>query len=150
MITQKSIQELLSQKNLAVVGVSHTGKKFSNIVYKELKSKGFRVFPVNIKVENILGERCYPNLRLLSEKVGGAVIITKPSETEKIVREASSLGIKHIWIQQGAESVEAIRFCNENNINVIHGECILMFAEPTAFFHRAHRWMRGVFGKLPK
>jgi hypothetical protein len=150
MSTQKSIQEFLSQKSVAIVGVSHTGKKFSNIVYKELKSKGYQLFPVNPKTDNLNSECCYPNLRSLPEKVGGVVVITKPTETEKIVREASALGIKHIWIQQGAESDEAIHFCNENDMNVIHGECILMFAEPAAFFHRVHRWVWGVLGKLPK
>ncbi|MDI6803245.1 MAG: CoA-binding protein [Bacteroidota bacterium] len=150
MTTQKSIQEFLSQKPIAVVGVSQTGKKFSNAAYKELKSKGYQVFPVNPKTETISGEKCFPNLKSLPEKVGGVVVITKPTETEKIVREAYTLGIKHIWIQQGAESDEAIHFCKEQNVNVIYGECILMFAEPAAFFHRAHRWVWGVFGKLPK
>lgn len=150
MATQKSIQEFLSQKILAVVGVSHTGKKFSNAVYKELKSKGFQVFPVNPKTDNLNGERCYPNLKSLPEKVGGVLVITKPSDTEKIVREANSLGIKLIWIQQGAESSEAIHFCKENDMNVIYGECILMFAEPTAFFHRLHRGVWKLIGKFPK
>lgn len=150
MSTQKSIQEFLSQKKLAIVGVSHTGKKFSNIVFKELKSKGYQIFPVNPRGDNILDERCYPNLQSLPEKVEGVLVITKPTATENIVREAHSLGIKHVWIQQGAESNEAIRFCEENRMNVVHGECILMFAEPATFFHRAHRWVWKVFGKLPK
>ncbi|MDI6780023.1 MAG: CoA-binding protein, partial [Bacteroidota bacterium] len=84
------------------------------------------------------------------EKVSGVLVITKPTETERIVREANSLGIKHIWIQQGAESEASINFCNEKSINCVSGECILMFAEPTAFLHRVHRWVWGVFGKLPK
>lgn len=150
MITKASITEFLSQKKIAVAGISHTGNKFSNVVYKELKSQGYRLFPVNPNAENIFGESCYPNLRSLPEKVEGVLVITKPTATENIVREAHSLGIKHVWIQQGAESDGAIRFCKENGINVIHGECILMFAEPAAFFHRAHRWVWGVFGKLPK
>lgn len=150
MATKTSIADFLSQKTIAIVGVSQTGKKFSNIVYNELKSKGFQVFPVNPKIDNLNGERCYPNLKSLPEKVGGVLVITKPVETEKVVREASSLGIKNIWLLQGAESKDAIDFCNSKQINVIHGECILMFAEPTAFFHRAHRWVWGVFGKLPK
>jgi uncharacterized protein len=145
-----AVNGFLSQKTLAIVGVSSLGKKFSNYVYNELKSKSYRVFPVNPKTESISGEKCFPNLKSLPEKIGGVLVITKPTETEKIVREAHSLGIKHIWIQQGAQSDEAIRFCNENGMDVVHGECILMFAEPTAFFHRAHHWVWRVFGKLPK
>jgi hypothetical protein len=53
-------------------------------------------------------------------------------------------------MQQGAESKEAIRFCEDNNIAVVHGECILMFAEPLAFGHRLHRWIWKLLGRLPK
>ena len=35
-------------------------------------------------------------------------------------------------------------------MSVIAGECILMFAEPAGFGHRAHRWVKGVFGQLPE
>jgi predicted CoA-binding protein len=150
MATITSINEFLSQKSLAVVGISRTGKKFSNIGYKELKSKGYNLFPVNPKAENIAGEKCYPNLNSLPEKVAAVLVITKPHETEKIVRDAHKLGIKHIWIQQGAESDEAIRFCKENGMNIVHAECILMFAEPIAFFHRLHRGVWKLVGKFPK
>jgi predicted CoA-binding protein len=150
MTTKVSITEFLSQKKIAVAGVSHTGKKFSNAVYNEIKSKGYQVFPVNPKTETISGEKCFPNLKSLPEKVGGVVVITKPNETEKIVREAHSLGIKHVWIQQGAEADEAIRFCKENGLNLVHGECILMFAEPIGSFHKFHRWIWKLIGKLPK
>ena len=67
-----------------------------------------------------------------------------------MVREVAEAGIKHLWIQQGAESDAAIEYCREHEINVVHGECILMFAEPVGSIHRFHRWLWGVFGKLPK
>ena len=78
MATITSINEFLSQKKLAVVGVSRTGNKFSNTVHKELRLEGYWIFPVNPQAENILAESCYPNLRSLPEKVEGVVIITKP------------------------------------------------------------------------
>jgi len=53
-------------------------------------------------------------------------------------------------MQQGAESQAAIRFCEERDISAIHGECILMFADPTAFHHRMHRWAWGILAKLPQ
>ncbi|NOY06371.1 MAG: CoA-binding protein, partial [Chlorobi bacterium] len=62
---------------------------------------------------------------------------------------AAENGIRRIWMQQGAESEEAIRFCEEHGINVVHGECIMMFMEDPAFMHRAHRWVWKLLGKLP-
>jgi hypothetical protein len=51
-------------------------------------------------------------------------------------------------MQQGAESPVAIGYCEEHGIDVVHGECIMMFAAPTGI-HRLHRWLRGFFGRLP-
>jgi predicted CoA-binding protein len=53
-------------------------------------------------------------------------------------------------MQQGSESEKAINYCNENGIDVIHGECILMFAEPVESIHKFHKWLWKIFGKLPK
>ena len=63
------------------------------------------------------------------------------SETEKVIQDAIRSGISHIMIQQGAESEKAINLCKEKGIDIIAGECVLMFAEPTAFYHRIHRWI---------
>jgi hypothetical protein len=150
MVSRSNVNDFLSLRNLAVVGVSRSGKKFGNSVFKELKNKGYNVFPVNPGASEIEGEQCYANLKLLSGKVDGAVFIVPPFETEKLVVEANFAGIKNIWMQQGAESKSAISYCANNNINVVYGECILMFAEPAAFFHRAHRFVNGVFGRLPR
>jgi hypothetical protein len=150
MTTKAAVEDFVAQRNLAVVGISRGGKKFGNLAFKALKSKGYRVFPINPKVENIEGERCYPSLESLPEPVGGVLIVVPPAETEKVVREAAASGIRRVWMQQGAESEAAIRFCEENGISAVHGECILMFAQPVVSFHRFHRWIWGVLGKLPR
>lgn len=149
MTTKASVADFTAQKKLAVVGISRKGRKFGNMAFKELKKHGYQLFPVNPNAETIEGERCYPSLSALPGPVDGVLVVVPPAETEKVVREAAAAGIKRVWMQQGAESPEAIRFCQENGIEAIHGECILMFTEPCAFFHRAHRWVWGVFGKLP-
>lgn len=150
MTSRAAVEDFLSQKTLAVVGVSRKGKKFGNAVYNDLKKKGYRVFPINPKAEVVEGDRCYPNLGALPKPVGGVVIVVPPAETEKVVRDATQVGIRRIWLQQGAESETAIRFCEENGISVVTGECILMFAEPLAFYHRPHRWVWRLLGKLPR
>lgn len=149
MTTMAGINEFLDQKTLAVVGVSRTGKKFSNILYKTLKAKGFRLFAVNPNIDSIDGEFCYKNIQSLPEQVNGVVVVVPPKETEKVVKDAVAAGIKHIWLQQGAESSSAIDFCKKNGINVIHNQCILMFADP-AFPHKFHRYVLKVLGRLPK
>jgi predicted CoA-binding protein len=76
--------------------------------------------------------------------------VLHPEETEKVVKEAAAAGITRIWLQNGAESAAAIDYCGAHGMSVIHGECILMFAEPAERFHRVHRFFRRLSGKLPR
>lgn len=150
MVTQAIVQDFLAQKKLAVVGVSRKKSKFGNQVYRDLKRKGYQVFPLNRNADHIDGDACYPSLSVLPAAVDGIVLIVPPEETESIVREAVQMGIRRIWMQQGAESPAAIRFCEDNHINVVYGHCIMMFSEPVSWFHKFHRWIWGWLGKLPK
>lgn len=143
------ITDFIAQRNLAIVGVSRGGKKFGNMAFKTLKQKGYRVFPINPNAETIEGEHCYPSLLALPEPVENVLVVVPPAETERVVREAAAAGIRRVWLQQGAASEAAIRFCDEHGMSVIHDECILMFAQPVVSFHRFHRWVWKVLGKLP-
>ena len=148
--TKQDIQEFLAQKTLAMAGLSRDENAFSARTSKELKARGYRVLPVNPKAERIAGEQCYANLAALPEKVGGVLVFTPPSETEKVVREAAALGITRVWLQQGAESPAALSACREKGLTTVSGKCILMFAEPVASFHSVHRWFAKLFGQVPK
>jgi len=151
MATKSVIQDFLAQPVLAVVGVSRSGKKFGNAVVRDLKTKGYHVYIVHPQAETLEGERCYPSLKEIPEPVGGLVLVVPPAETEKLVRDAHALGIQRIWMQQGAESPQAVRFCKENEMSVVQGECIMMFFdEKPAFPHNLHKFVRKLTGSLPK
>src|SRR3972149_5092783 len=102
MNTQEDVRCFLAEKTLAIAGISRDEKSFSRSAYRNLRRKGYRILPVNPNAREIEGEKCYPNLGALPEKVGGVILFTQPAETEKVIREAADLGIKRIWIQQGA------------------------------------------------
>lgn len=150
-MTSKSVvDDFVAQRKLAVVGASRKGGKFGNLAYKELRARGYQLFPVHPQAEMIEGDRSYPSLRSLPEPVDGVLIVVPPTQTEQVVRDAASAGIHRVWMQQGAESPSAVRTCAENGISEIHGECILMFAKPVVTYHRLHRWVWRLLGKLPK
>jgi len=149
MTSKTAIQQFLAQRRIAVVGISRGGKKFGNTAYRELKAKGYTVYPINPHVDTIGNDRCYRSLSEIPEPVDAVLVVVPSTETEKVVKEAYSAGIKNVWLQQGAESESAIQFCKEKNINLVYDKCVLMFAEPTGFFHRMHRWVYGLQGKLP-
>ena len=120
------------------------------MVYRELKAKGYRVFAVNPNAETVEGDPSYKSLGALPEKVGGVVIITPPAVTERLVQEASAAGISRVWMQQGAQSPAAIKFCQEHGISLVHGECIMMYEPNPAFFHNFHRFFKELAGGKPK
>jgi len=149
MTTKAAIDEFMSQPVLAVAGVSRDSRKFGNVVYKELRSKGIRVLAINPNAQTIEGDPCYPSLKALPEKAGGLVVCTQPAVSEQVVREAAEAGICRVWLQQGSESRTAIQFCQDHGINVISGECVLMYQPNTAFFHKFHKFFKEAFGGKP-
>jgi predicted CoA-binding protein len=113
-----------------------------------LRNKGYRVFAVNPGCKEVQNEPCYAALSELPEPVDAALIVVRRDKTEEVVREAAAAGIRRIWMQQGAESPEAVRFCEAHDISVVAGKCVLMHARPNGI-HKFHRWLWGVLRKLP-
>jgi predicted CoA-binding protein len=150
MTTKTEVQEFYASQPIAVVGVSRDTKKFGNSAYKSLKAQGYQVIPVNPKADNIEGDKSYPDLKSIPNKVGGVLVIVPPKKSEQVVREAHEAGINRVWLQQGAESPDAIKYCEDNGMTVVHHECIMMYADHSAWFHRAHGFVWGLMGKTPK
>lgn len=149
MTTRQLVDDFVQHKTLALIGASRDKNKFGNIALRELRARGYRVFPVNPLAEAIDGEACYPDLASLPEPVDRLLIVLPPDKALEAVRQAQALGIQRIWLQQGAESQPAIQYCQEKGLQAVYGECILMFAKPVKFPHSAHRWVWGLLGKLP-
>lgn len=149
MNTQKEIDDFLTSESFAVVGVSRSQKKFGNVIFTELKKKGKRVYGINRNAGQMKLDSIYPDFKSLPEKVDAAIINISPQESLQAVKEAHASGVGKIWIQQGAQSVEALQYCQDNGISVINDMCILMFSESDRFPHNLHKWILKIFGKLP-
>ena len=147
MTTRSAVEQFLAQRSLGLVGVSRGGRKFGNTVLRELTKRGYRVSVVHPEAAEIDGVSCVPSVLELRDEVTGLVLVVPPKQTEKVVREATLRGVRHIWMQQGSESPAAIELCRGSGIDVVHGECILMYAEP-AGIHRFHHWLWKLLGKL--
>lgn len=146
--TAQAIQQFVSGKTMALVGVSSSGKGFGNAACVELRKRGYRVLPVHPTATTIKGEACWPSLAALPEKVERALVVVQPEGTEAVVREAAAAGVRYVWLQQGSESSTAIKAGEDLGLGVVTGQCILMFAEPVGF-HGIHRWLWKILGKIP-
>lgn len=121
------VRAFLDRRNLfAVVGASAAPEKYGYKVYRDLKEAGFLVYPVNPHLNELMGEECYPSLRELPRRPDVVVTVVPPGVTEEVVRECAELGIKRVWMQPGSESEEAIAFCRERGIEVVHGACLMV------------------------
>jgi hypothetical protein len=149
MTSLRQIEDFISAEPVAIVGVSRDPKKFGQMAFKELKNKGLNVIPVNLSAEEILGVKAYPNITALPPEVKGVVIMTKKDQTADVVREAMAKGLKNIWIQQAAESKEALKELEGSDINYITGECILMHYKPHSV-HKFHKTLKKFFGRFPR
>jgi hypothetical protein len=147
---REMIDEILSSEKFAVAGVSRNKNKFGSVLFKELSDRGYNSFPINPQAATVMGKECYPDIKNLPEKVDALIVAVKPVETVKLVKEAFDAGILKIWIQQGAESPEAVKFCKSSNMTCVSKECLFMYLEPVKSFHKFHRGIWKLFGKYHK
>ncbi len=144
------IQRFLKPKKLAIAGASRNPKKFGGSVLKELKEKGFDVYPVNPNATEIQGQKCYSSVTQLPEGVKHLLIVTPKEETSKVTEEAIKKGMEMIWIQQMSDTPDAVNSVRNAGIPLITKKCILMFADPVAGPHRFHRFLIKLIGRYPK
>jgi predicted CoA-binding protein len=142
------IDNFISSKRIAVVGMSRSGKKFGNVVGKELKSKGYDIYPIHPHVQEIDGMVCYPDLKSLEGIVDGVWISIPPQKVPAVLQDAAGIGLKNIWLQQGAWSKEVQQSIDQLGLPVVSKKCILMYAQPVHSVHKFHRTIKGIFGGL--
>jgi predicted CoA-binding protein len=123
---QDVIKEFMAQKRFAVVGATDNPKKYGNKIFNNLKERGYEVYPVNPKLGELEGTRCYARLADMPVKVDVVDFVVPPGVTEEILRECKELGLSRVWLQPGSESEAAITFCHENDLKVVYGVCVML------------------------
>ena len=120
------INEFLSHKVWAVIGVSNNRTKYGYKVYAHLKEAGYSVYAINPGLKSIDGDPCYPSLAALPSKPDAVSVVVPPRVTEQVIQDCHELGIDRVWMQPGSESEAAIRNGEEHGITVIHNQCVLI------------------------
>ena len=110
-----------------IVGATDNHDKYGYKVFMDLKNKGYKVHPINPKLSEIEGVKCFSSIKDLEVKPDIVVMVVPPKVTEEIIKQVFDLGIKKVWMQPGSESEISISYCEKNNIEVVHNACV-MFA----------------------
>ena len=116
----------MAQKKFAVAGATDNPEKYGNQIVKNLKSRGYDVFPVNPRLEEVEGLKCYASLADIPDKVDVVDFVVPPAATQAILKQCLELGLDRIWLQPGSESEEAIAFCRDNDMKVVHSVCVML------------------------
>ncbi len=122
METEKTI--LNSSNVVAIVGISPKSDRPSHIVGAYLQEHGYRVIPVNPAIAEILGEKSYPELSSIPEKIDVVDIFRRPEDVIPIVKEAIKIGAKAVWMQEGVINYEAAGVAEEAGLQVVMDKCM--------------------------
>jgi len=127
MEVQTAIDTFLSAPAFAVAGASRNRAKYGNKVLRCYLQNNRRAFPINPGCSEVEGQSCYPSIGSVPESIKSLSVITSPDVTERIVDQAIESGVENIWMQPGAESVQAIDRARSAGLNVIAGgPCVLV------------------------
>lgn len=152
--TLADIEDFLRQKRIALAGVSRGDQHFSRTMLRELVQRGYEVIPVNPAAEEIEGIACRPSVAAIHPPADAALIMTPPAQSAGVVKDCVAGGVSRIWLhaatKPGSVTEEAVAAGRDAGATVIAGECPFMFLEHTGWVHRAHRFLRGLTGALPK
>ena len=153
MVSLDRIQDFLAQKRFAFAGVSRQPKDFSRALFREFRARGYDLVPVHPAADAIDGIPCFRTVQEIDPRVDSVLLMTPPGVTDVLVRECAQAGIKRVWLYRGgglgAGSPGAVKFCEDNGIAVIPGECPFMFFPETGWMHRVHGFVRKIAGTYP-
>ena len=125
LVPVNTIRSILQENvTVAVVGLSPKPNRPSHQVASYLQQKGYRVIPVNPGQNEILGEKCYPDLNAVPESVDIVNIFRRSEHVLPIVHDAVASKVKVVWMQEGIINEEAANLAEQNGLIVIMDRCI--------------------------
>ncbi len=135
--SEDAVQEILNMKTIAVVGCSPKPERPSHYVAEYLRNVGYKIIPVNPGFQEILGEKCFPNLLAVPEPVDIVEIFRKSEEVFPIVQDAIKIKAKAVWMQDGVIHEAAAKLARDAGLKVVMDDCML----------REHQRRQGPFRK---
>jgi len=123
--SDEQIRDILSLKNIVVVGMSKNSSKAAHYVPKYLFENGYDVTPVNPNADEILGKKCYNSVSEIDEPMDIIDIFRPSDQVLPVIRDAIKKKPKVIWLQEGIHNSEAEELARQSGIKVVFNRCML-------------------------
>ena len=124
--SREAINKILEDcRTIAVVGLSSNPGRASNGVAGYMRRNGYRVIPVNPNEKQVFGEKAYPSLSDVPEKIDLVDIFRRSEEAGTAVDEAIKIGAKAVWLQEGVIDHAAARRAQDAGLLVVMDRCWL-------------------------
>jgi hypothetical protein len=125
MNNDKEMKEILqSVKTIASFGLSGNMEKESYWIVSYLKDQGYKIIPVNPTASEILGEKAYPDLESIPEKVDVVQVFRKSEDVPPVVDSAIKIGAKVVWMQEGIVNEAAAQKARQAGLQVVMDACM--------------------------
>jgi predicted CoA-binding protein len=115
---------LTNARTIAMVGASSNPEKASHGIMQRLQKVGYKVIPVNPRETDVLGERAYPSLIDVPEKIDIVDVFRRAEDTPSIADDAVTIGAKALWLQTGIENEDAAARAEAGGLTVVMNACI--------------------------
>ena len=122
----ETIRRILDEcRTIAVVGLSSDPSRPSNSVSGYMRRNGYRVIPVNPNETSVFGEKSYPDLFAVTEKIELVDVFRRSDEAGKAVDQAIAVGAKAVWLQEGVIDRAAAQRALDAGLLVVMDRCWL-------------------------
>ena len=121
----KDLRRILNDyKRVAMVGLSDDWSRPSNFAAKYLLDHGFEVIPVNPRYPEILGQKCYADLRDIPTPVDVVDLFQRVERIPPFVDQVIEIGAKVVWLQLGIIHEEAAQKARDAGLEVVMDRCM--------------------------
>lgn len=116
--------EMVKMKKWALIGASPNESKFGYKILMQLKEKGYTVYGINPKYDEINGVKIYHSVKELPEKVDAVNVIVNPTLSLKALDDIVECKIENVWFQPGSYDPQVLNKGKKNDINMVFHECL--------------------------
>lgn len=123
----QTIDQILERcKTIAVVGLSSRESRAGYYVPAYMQRQGYRIIPVNPHIETALGEKSYPDLQSIPDKIDLVLLFRRSDAVPPFVEDAIDIGAKAVWMQQGIVNLPAAERAIQAGLDVVMSACIMV------------------------